>query len=145
MLLSIVLSIIKFALNLSLFANCRSQFLLDRLGRCIKLIVSSESISCHEFASQFGLEFVSYAKNPKPIVNTESPACCLLYFNGPPTCHCLASVESGAPNHGVMVGRTDTATVVGGVCVFASVSVRACMRACVMCLQYTIIIFYPGW
>ena len=30
----------------------------------------------------------------------------------------------------------------GGVCVFASVSVcaRACMRACVMCLQYTIMI-----
>ena len=38
----------------------------------------------------------------------------------------------------------------GGVCVFTSVSVcaracvRACMRACVMCLQYTIMIFYPG-
>ena len=28
-----------------------------------------------------------------------------------------------------------------GVCVFASVSV--CVRACVMCLQYTIQIFYP--
>ena len=31
--------------------------LVDRLGRCLKLTVSSESISCHEFASQFGLEF----------------------------------------------------------------------------------------
>ena len=29
--------------------------------------------------------------------------------------HCLASVEKGAPKHdGVMVGRTDRATVVGG-------------------------------
>ena len=43
-----------------------------------------------------------------------------------------------------------TATVVGGggvgVCVSASVSVRAraCVHACVMCLQYTIMIFYPG-
>ena len=32
------------------------------------------------------------------------------------------------------------------VCVFASVSVCACacMRACAMCLQYTVMIFYPG-
>ena len=34
-----------------------SQFLLDRLGRCLKLTVSSEIISCHEIASQFGLHF----------------------------------------------------------------------------------------
>ena len=46
-----------------MFANCRSHFLLDRLGRYLKLIVSSESIlSWYEFASQFGLEFVSYAE-----------------------------------------------------------------------------------
>ena len=54
-------------LNLSVcpstFADCRSQFLLDRLGRCLKLIVSSGSTSCHEFASQFGLAFFLYAKN----------------------------------------------------------------------------------
>ena len=40
---------------LSVLANSRSQFLLDHLGRCLKLFVSNESISCHEFASQFGL------------------------------------------------------------------------------------------
>ena len=39
--------------SLSMLANPRSQFLLDRLWRCIKLFVSSESSSCHEFASQF--------------------------------------------------------------------------------------------
>ena len=50
-------------LSLSVFANCRSQFLLDRLGRCILLFVSSDSTSCHEFASQFGLAFFVYAKN----------------------------------------------------------------------------------
>ena len=50
-------STLQFALNLSPFANCRSQFLLDRLGRCLKLTGSSESISCHEFVFQFGLEF----------------------------------------------------------------------------------------
>ena len=32
-----------------------------------------------------------------------------------------------------------TATVVGG-----GVRVRECERACVMCLQYTIMIFYSG-
>ena len=53
---------------MSPFANCRSQFLLDRLGRCLKLTVSSESISCHEFASQFGLECFSTRKNPETIV-----------------------------------------------------------------------------
>ena len=42
---------------LATFADGRSQFLLDRLGRCLKLIVSSGSTSCHEFASQFGLAF----------------------------------------------------------------------------------------
>ena len=42
---------------LSMLANCRSQFLLDRLGRCLKLFVSTDSTSCHECASQFGLAF----------------------------------------------------------------------------------------
>ena len=49
---------------LSAFADCRSQYLLDRLGRCLKLIVSSRGTSCHEFASQFGLEFFIREKNP---------------------------------------------------------------------------------
>ena len=46
-------------------------------------------------------------------------------------------MESGAPNHDGLIGRTDTANsdgrVWGGVCVFASVSVRAraCVHACV--------------
>ena len=29
---------------LSMLANCRSQFLLDRLGRCLNLLVSTDSI-----------------------------------------------------------------------------------------------------
>ena len=40
--------------SVALLANCRSQFLLDRFGRCLKLFVSNDSPSCHEFASQFG-------------------------------------------------------------------------------------------
>ena len=47
----------------STFADCRSQFLLDRLGRCLRLIVSYRGTSSHEFASQFGLAFFLYAKN----------------------------------------------------------------------------------
>ncbi len=40
-----------------------SQFLLDRLGRCLKLFVSTESTSSHELASQIGLEHFLYAKD----------------------------------------------------------------------------------
>ena len=50
---------------LSQLANCRLQFLLDRLGRCLKLFVSTESKSCHEFASQFGLAIFYTRKTPK--------------------------------------------------------------------------------
>ena len=63
---------------LSVLATCRSQFLLDRLGRCLKLIVCSQGTSCHEFASQFGLEFFYTQKKPKP----DSPACCLFQVVG---------------------------------------------------------------
>ena len=110
--------------------------MLDRLGRCVKLIVSSESISCHEFASQFGLEFVLCA-NKTPNLSLQSRPH-VVYFNGSPTGHCLASFESGAPSHDGLIGRTDTANSDGrglgvGVCVFASVNVcaLACVHACV--------------
>ena len=59
---------------MSLFANCNSQILLDRLGRCLKLFVSTDSTSYHEFASQFGLAFFICEKHPKTIVKTESLA-----------------------------------------------------------------------
>ena len=35
---------------LSVLANCRSQLLLDRLGRCLNLFVSTDSTSCQKFA-----------------------------------------------------------------------------------------------
>ena len=50
-------------------ANCRLQFLLDRLGKCFQLFISSDSISCHEFASQFGLAFLYTRKTSKTIAN----------------------------------------------------------------------------
>ena len=57
-----------------MLANSWSQFVLDRIGRCLKLFVTTESISCHEFSSQFGLAIFVMQKTPKTIANTESPA-----------------------------------------------------------------------
>ena len=64
---------------LSQLANCRSHFLLDRLGRCLKLFVltdgpSSHGPSSHAFASQFGLAIFYTRKTPKTITKTESSA-----------------------------------------------------------------------
>ena len=57
----------RFFLNLSLLANCRPQFLLDCLGRCLKLFISTGSTSSHESASQFGLAIFLYAKNTQKL------------------------------------------------------------------------------
>ena len=50
---------------LATFAVGSSQFLIDRLGRCLKLIASTRGTFCHEFASQFGL---LHAKKPQTTV-----------------------------------------------------------------------------
>ena len=52
---------------LSVLVNCRSQFLLDHLGRCFKLFISTDSISSHEFASQFGVAFCFYSKTTQKL------------------------------------------------------------------------------
>ena len=56
------LSVCRLRLQL---ANCRSTFLPDRLGRSLKLFVSTESTSCHDFASQFGLEMFIIGEKTK--------------------------------------------------------------------------------
>ena len=38
-----------------MFANCRSQLLIDRLGKCLKLFESTDIPSSHAFAFQFRL------------------------------------------------------------------------------------------
>ena len=40
----------------------------------LKLFVSTESTSCHEFASQFDVAIFIREKRPKTIANSESPA-----------------------------------------------------------------------
>ena len=45
-----------------MLANCMSHILLDHPGRCLKLFVSTDSTSSHEFAFQFGLVFFFYTQ-----------------------------------------------------------------------------------
>ena len=71
--------------RLSVLSNCRSQFSPDLLGRCLKLSVSAESISCHEFAFQFGLAIFLCEKLPKSRGNRVGSAC--IYFNDPASCY----------------------------------------------------------
>ena len=52
---------------LATFAQCSSQFWLNRVGRCVKLIASTRGTFCHEFAPQFGLDFFIRQKNRKPL------------------------------------------------------------------------------
>ena len=65
---------------MTLLSNCRSQFLLDRLGRCLKLFVSTVSPSCHEFVwlystkisimiMSYGSETWIYLKSVQNMIN----------------------------------------------------------------------------
>ena len=67
-----------------MFANCWSQFLLDRLGRYLNLFVSTVGPSSHEFASQFGIAIVMGKKDPQTIAVTELPARVLRWMNQRP-------------------------------------------------------------
>ncbi len=59
----------------TLHTTYRSQFLFDRLGWCIKLFISTDSTSSHEFASQFGLTMCFIREtHTKAIAKTESRA-----------------------------------------------------------------------
>ena len=143
---------------LSKLADCRSDFLLDRLERCLKLFASSESTSCHTFASQFGLA-IFYAKTPKSIANTAFHTRLFIWMKHRPVTHGQQNRRKGGLNF-VMVGRTPTlrtattwmVTAVGGL-VGGRVRVRECVRVCVcvcvrawvMCFPYTIISFHPAW
>ena len=126
---------------LSQLANLRPQFLLDRLGRCLKLFVSTESTSCHELASQFGLEFFMR----KTLKTSGKPGRqCQCLFQWPATSHFI----SGAARHGWVPQTHLIATTERRWCVWVCARVRthacACVRPFELCLQYTIIIFYPG-
>ena len=150
----ILLKSVCLSVCVSVLANGRSQFLHDLLGRCLKLFVSTDSTSCHEFASQFGLEFFYMRKTPKTIANTPSHTLLFIWMKQLPA---FQRRQKGSVNF-VMVGRTDQSNSDNQngdgsglvcACVCAHACVRACMHAwvsvCVMCLRYTMIIFDPGW
>ena len=115
---------------LSVFANGRSQFLLDLLGRCLKLSVSAEHISCHEFAFQFGLAILFIReKHQNSRGNRVGSAC--IYFNDPAMLP--ATNASGAVGHGF--SHMNGANLYGGGDGGVSVCVRA--RACVCARAWT--------
>ena len=86
------------SLSVTQFGNGRSQLLLDRLGRCLKLFVSTDSTSSHELASQFGLAFFYTRKT----LNTSGKPGrqCQCLFQWPATTSRPAIVASGAGRHG---------------------------------------------
>ena len=73
------------------------------LGRCLKLFVPTESISCHEFASQFGLAVFLYAKNTQNYCEYRV-AHTNVYLNEAATAYCLP----------VTVGRSPATTYMNG-------------------------------
>ena len=84
-----------------------------------------QSTSCHEFASQFGLEFFYYAKNLGGNRTTSAS----VYFNGQRP----AIVTSGAGRQTHRIAITWTTTVCGCVHTFERVRAHACtcVRSCV--------------
>ena len=128
--------------------NCRSLFLLDRLGRCLELFISYNSTSCHE--SQFGLAIFYTRKTSKTSGKSGRRRVCFL--NDPATGHeCQRNRRKWALISS-RLDATDTSNLNGdgSVCACACGCVCLCERAymrvcaCVMCLQYTILIFHPG-
>ena len=101
--------------------------MLDFLGRCLKLSVSAESISCHEFAFQFGLAIFLYAKNIKNLGEIGWVARVFISMTLLPAMNVSGAVGHGwsQMNSANLYGGGD-----GGVCVLAHARVRGhgCVR-----------------
>ena len=137
-----------------MLASCSSHFLVDRLGRCLKLFVSTDSTTCHEFASQFGLDICVREKHPNRSRIPRRIRYCLFESNRYRPCDtgengALPSSWFSAQTH--RTAKTTMATVVGW-CARARecVCMRACVRVCVCaCVRdvfaiYDNNIFFPG-
>ena len=83
-------------------------------------------------------------KHPKPRGNRIASTC--VYLNDPATGHEWQRNRRKVALTLSRLGATDVSNLNGdnGVYVRARVYARVYARACVMCLQYTIIIFHPG-
>ena len=91
-----------------MLANSRSQFLLDRPGRCLKLFVLTESTSCHELASLFGQAIFYTRKAPKTIGNTASYTRLFILMKHRATIHHRQRNRRKGGFSFVVVGRTPT-------------------------------------
>ena len=95
--------------------------------------ISTDSTSSHELASQFSLQFFIREKHPK---HTR------LFMKHRPAIHGKRNRRKRASTWVVMaVGGLARARASVCVCACVRVCVRAYMRACVVCLPYTIILF----
>ena len=91
---------------------------------------------------------IFFIREPPPLqLSLKQSRPLLVNLSESPTGYCLASFKRECPimTQSLLSAPTQrTATVVGGVwCARVCACVRACIHARVMCLQYTIIIFYP--
>ena len=105
-----------------------SQFLLDLLGRCLKLFVSAESISCREIAFQFGLAFFYTRKTSKYRGNGVASACG--YLNSQRSALSQAERTVTVGRHRIAIACAPDGDCGNG-CVCARVCVRTRVRACV--------------
>ena len=132
--------ILLMSVCLSVLANYRSRFLLDRLGICVQLFVSTDSTSCHEFASQIGLDIFVYVKNTQNY-HKYRVAYATVFLNEAATGDSTPAKRGRQLRHG-WVHRpieNDNQNGDGGglecvcarVCVHACACVRECMCACV--------------
>ena len=93
-------------------------------------IVSSESISCQSRVCVSVRPRICFIRENTQNLSLIQSRPHVVYFNGSPTGHCLASLESGAPNHDGLIGRTDTANSDGRGWGAWGVRFRECERVC---------------
>ena len=121
-------SILKFFLNLSV-AVSKLQVAIRKLQvaiRCIKLFVSTEGSSSHEFASQFGLEIFYAGKTPKNHRENRIQRKCPSLSVTVRHCPSLSVTVRHCPSLSVTVRHCPSLSVTVRHCPSLSVTVRHC-------------------
>ena len=70
-------------LQVAIIATCRLWEDRAGAGRCLKLFVSTDSTSSHEFASQFGRGIFLNAKNTQKLAETVSHSRVFIWMKQP--------------------------------------------------------------
>ena len=130
---------------LSQLANCRSQFLLDRLmSQTVRL--DRKHFLSRVRVSVWTTNFLIREKHAK-LSRIPSRPRDFIWMKQRPAIDRQRNRRKGALTLS-WLGATDPSNndnLNGDGGVRACMSAHACVCACVMCLQYTIIIFDPGW